>query len=321
MNSSQRGLLMGGVWLLGLGIVFLVQSASGLDWNQAWPMFVILVGVATLVSTALTWRPSLPGLWRFTWPVAWIVVGSLLLASTTGSLGQGPAEWLEQWWPAVAIGLGIWFLIGAVIPGSAPVERLSLPLDGVPQASVWISFGGGRLDVARGPAGALVDGTFSGGVLQTSDGPGRVHLSQDTTYGLPWLDHEGTWAVGVTGEVPLDLKLETGATRTTVDLGDTRLRLLDLQTGASDTRVRLPRAAGVTEVRASAGAASLTLEVPEGVAARIRSRMALGSSQIDEGRFPRSFDGYASPDFETAANRIDIAIEGGVGSVKVVGTA
>ena len=321
MNSSQRGLLMGGVWLLGLGIVFLVQSVSGLQWNQAWPMFVILVGVATLVSTALTWRPSLPGLWRFTWPVAWIIVGSLLLASTTGSLGQGPAEWLEQWWPVVAIGLGIWFLIGAVIPGSAPVERLSLPLDGVPQASVWISFGGGRLDVVRGPAGALVDGTFSGGVLQTSDGPGRVHLSQDTTYGLPWLDHEGTWTVGVTGEVPLDLKLETGATRTTVDLGDTRLRLLDLQTGASDTRVRLPRAAGATEVRASAGAASLTLEVPEGVAARIRSRMALGSSQIDEGRFPRSFEGYASPDFETAANRVDIAIEGGVGSVKVVGTA
>jgi hypothetical protein len=69
----------------------------------------------------------------------------------------------------------------------------------------------------------------------------------------------------------------------------------------------------------SVGAASLTLEVPIGVAARIRSKMALGSSQIDESRFPRTFDGYLSPDFEGAANRVDITIEGGVGSVKVVG--
>ena len=321
MNSSRRGMLIGGVWLLGLGIVFLVKEATDLDWNQAWPMFVILVGVATFVTTALTWRPSLAGIWAFTWPVAWIVVGSLLLASTTGSLGQGPAEFLDQWWPVIAIALGVWFLIGAVVPGSKPVERLSLPLGGVPAASIDLAFGGGTLDIAKAPAGMLVDGTFTGGVLQRSDGPGRIRLSQDTTYGVPWLDHEGSWSLGVTGEVPLDLRLQAGASRTTVDLSDTLLRRLDLQTGASETRVRLPRAAGATDVRASAGAASLTLEVPAGVAARIRSRMAIGSSQIDETRFPKTLDGHASPEYEGAANRVDIAIEGGVGSVRVVGGA
>jgi hypothetical protein len=314
-------MLIGGVWLLGLGIVFLVKEATNLEWAQAWPMFVVLVGVATFVSTALAWRPSLTGLWAFTWPVVTIVVGSVLLASTTGSLEQGPAEWLEAWWPAIAIGLGVWFLIGAVIPDTTPVEQLSLPLGDVSAASVWLSFGGGILDVAKAPAGALVDGTFSGGVLQRSDGPGRVHLSQDTRYGLPWLDHEGAWRLGVTGEVPLELKLETGATKTTLDLSDLLLRRLDLQTGASETRVRLPRAAGATDVRASAGVASVTIEVPTGVAARIRSKMALGSSQVDEARFPRTFDGYISPDFEGAANRVDITIEGGVGSVKVVSAA
>ena len=49
--------------------------------------------------------------------------------------------------------------------------------------------------------------------------------------------------------------------------------------------------------------------------------MAIGSSQIDETRFPRTLDGHASPDYEGAANRVDITIEGGVGSVRVVGGA
>ena len=100
--------------------------------------------------------------------------------------------------------------------------------------------------------------------------------------------------------MPLDLRLDTGANRAVLDLRDLRLRSLELHTGASETRVLLPRAAGATSVRAESGAASLTLEVPAGVAARIRSRMALGSSEIDQARFPRVADGYESPDYATA---------------------
>ncbi len=105
-----------------------------------------------------------------------------------------------------------------------------------------------------------------------------------------------------------------------LDLVDLKVRSVKLQSGASETRIRLPRAAGMTIVRASAGAASLIIEVPTGVAARIRSRVTLGSSQIDESLFPRSAAGFESPDFGTAANRADIDLTGGVGSVTVVGT-
>ena len=47
--------------------------------------------------------------------------------------------------------------------------------------------------------------------------------------------------------------------------------------------------------------------------------MALGSAQIDEARFPASSGGYESPDFSTATNRVEINIDGGLGSVRVVG--
>jgi hypothetical protein len=136
---------------------------------------------------------------------------------------------------------------------------------------------------------------------------------------VPWLNQETSWTLGLTREVPIDLKVETGASRARLDLRDLKLRRLELKTGASESTVVLPGAAGATDVRAEAGAASLTFIVPTGVAARIKSKMALGSSQIDETLFPRMGDGYQSADYASAANRVDLDIQGGVGSVRIRG--
>ena len=167
--------------------------------------------------------------------------------STTGQLAQGPGETISEYWPWVAIVIGVWFLIGAFVPvGKGPTEQLSLPLEGAADAGVQLRFGAGELTARPAAPGLLVDGTFDGGVRQKRNGPNRLELDQDTTYGLPWIDHDARWDVGLTGEVPLDLRLDTGANRSTLDLRDLRLRSLELHTGASETRVRLPRAAGAT---------------------------------------------------------------------------
>ena len=132
-----------------------------------------------------------------------------------------------------------------------------------------------------------------------------------------WSGGAARWRIGLTAEVPLELELEVGAAKTRVDLSETRLRRLRIGTGASDTRIRLPREAGETFVRAEGGAASITFEVPSGVAARVRSRMTLGSTHVDA-RFPRTADGWESPDWGSATNRVEIEIQGGVGSASVV---
>jgi hypothetical protein len=319
VTGGQRSSIIGGTWLIGIGIVFLIRQAFDLTWSEAWPLFVILVGAASFVQTALSWRPSVAGIWTYTWPIVWIAVGVVLLLSTTGQLGTGPGELISQGWPWLLVALGVWFLIGAIAPGgSGASERLSLPLRGAQDAAVRIRFGAGTLTTHPAAAGLLLDGTFEGGVVHRELGAGRVELSQDTSYGLPWLDRRSVWDLGLTTEVPLDVRIESGAAKATLDLGASRLRRLDIQTGASETRVVLPRNAGVTDVRAEHGAASLTFEVPAGVAARIRTRMAIGSSQIDEGRFPRSGDVYQSTDYATAANRVDLDVQGGVGSLRVM---
>lgn len=322
MTQSRSGSLIAATWLIGVGAVFLIQRAADLSWSQAWPLFVILGGVASLVSTLLNGRLDLSGIWGLTWPVVWILIGVVLLLSTTGQLGEGPAELIVEWWPVLLIVLGLWFVIGAVVPPRRGLhETFSLPLGDATEAEVRITFGAGALTTRPAARGSLVDGEFKGGVIERMLGPGRVQLSQDTRYGLPWLSHESTWTVGLTDAVPLDLHVDGGASRAVLDLRDLRLRKLELETGASETRVLLPRSAGRTTVKAQAGVASLTFEVPQGVAARIRSRMALGSSQIDQSRFPPSSVGYESPDFETAVNRVEITIDGGLGSVRVVGGA
>jgi hypothetical protein len=320
VTTTRRGPLIAGTWLIGLGLVFLVRQALGLDWAEAWPLFVILVGVAGFVSRAVRGVHGVVGIWTYTWPALLIGIGFVLLLSTIGSLGRPPLDLIGEWWPWVLLGLGIWFLIGAVIPiGGGPAESLVIPLGGVADAAVRIRFGAGDLAVGPAAPGNLVDGRFIGGVTRRDRSAGRVDLEQDTTYGMPWLDRPSDWSVGLTSEVPLDLRLDTGAARARLDLSALRVRSLELHIGASETRIRLPRAAGATVVRAETGAASLVIEVPSGVAARIQSRMAIGSSQIDETRFPRTASGHESSDYGTAANRADIDLRGGIGSTRVIG--
>lgn len=319
MTPARRGSLVAATWLIGIGLVFLIRELADLEWAEAWPMFVILVAVGSFVSTAVNGRFGGSGaLWVFTGSIAWAAIGVVLLLSTTGNLGEGPIEVIAEWWPWFAVGLGAWYVIGAFVQGSHELrEALTLPLGGVDEAAVRIRFGAGELNVHAAAPGHLVEGEFRGGVKSRQTGPGRVELEPDTGEAWAWFDRGFTWAVGLTADVPLDLRVEAGASRNTLQLRRLRLRSLELRTGASETRIVLPEAAGATSIRAETGAASLILEVPDGVAARIRTRMVLGSVQVDELRFPPVAGGYESRDYGTATNRVDIDVQGGVGSLRV----
>lgn len=204
-----------------------------------------------------------------------------------------------------------------MISSPTATETLAIPLNGISEAEIRIGFGGGDLTIGKAEPQMLLIGTFDGGVIQKSVRAGKIHL-EPRTPGLPLVTWQPLrWNVGVSAEIPVDLRLDSGANRSTIDLTTLRIRRLDLHTGASETTVRLPEA-GQTAMRVECGLASVTVHVPQGVAARIRGSVALGSTTVDETRFPRIADGWMSSDFEVAPNRVDLQIEGGFGSVRVV---
>jgi hypothetical protein len=318
-RPARSGSVIAATWLIGLGLVFLFQRALDLAWGEAWPMFVMLAGVGSLVSVLLGMRERRSLFAALAWPVGLIVIGTLLLLSTTGSLGMEPGQLVANWWPVALIAWGAWLLLAAALPGRRiGVDTLSLPLAGAAAASVKITFGGGELSVGPGAASTL-SGTFAGMPAKYRTGAdGTIAIEPEAPAGWPWLDRTPSWQIGLPKDMPVSLQVESGAAKTTLDLDEVRLQALRIATGASDTRVRLPRSAGQTRVKAEGGAAAIVFEVPAGVAARIHSRMALGSTQVDESRFPRVGDGWETPDYTTATNRVEIEIQGGVGSARVV---
>lgn len=321
--GMRSGAIVAAIWLIGLGIVFLLQQTLDWSWGEAWPLFVILAGVGSITSVFATVRPAGRWMVALAWPVALIVVGVLLLLSTTGALGTDLGD-LLRWWPVALIVLGAWYLLVAFIPPArASTDRMTIPLEGASSASVRLQFGGGEVTVEPGPADQLLVGDFeNGGAVQRRRGPGSVELSPEYPVVWPWLDRPLKWRIGVTTGVPLDLDIQSGAARVRVDLTGVALRRLKIQTGASDTRVLLPRTAGESSVKAEGGAASLAFEVPAGVAARIKSLMVIGSTSVDEARFPKTASGrWESADYGTATNRVELEISGGVGSVRVAGVA
>jgi hypothetical protein len=125
------------------------------------------------------------------------------------------------------------------------------------------------------------------------------------------------WDCGFTTDIPLDLVFEIGAVEANLDLTELQVKDLALKTGASSTRLKLPAKAGMTHLKVEAGAASVEIDVPDGVAARVETSAGLASIDVDQSRFPRVNGYYQSADYDTAENKVDIRIETGVASIEI----
>jgi hypothetical protein len=258
------------------------------------------------------------------WGTIITLVGLLLLVNEFVAIDIG-----KFIWPLFLILLGLWILWGVLSgPRSFEMEEATIPLEGAGEARIHIGHGAGRLRVSGGAApGELVSGSFGGGLEQRVKREGDVldvKLSVRVSgahFAFPWMwwgpGRSLDWTVSLNEEVPLSLNLETGASDTRVDLTDLRVTDLRLQTGASSTEITLPARAGHTKAVIRSGAASVKVRVPEGVAARIRASGGLADISVDRNRFPRVGGVYQSEDYATAENKVDIDIETGVGSISV----
>jgi hypothetical protein len=263
--------------------------------------------------------------WSFVVGIILVLIGISAILQALFGIG-----WV--FWPLILIGAGLWLISGFSWGGGRHMaqEQASVPREGAREASVTVHHGAGRLLIGGGLSAAndlLLAGTLGGGLdaSRRLDGDRlsvdmRVKDRDVSHYIFPWtrgwaglLDWDFTLATGV----PLLLSLETGASESRLSLTELQVRELSIKTGASSTTVDLPASAGFTRVLVESGAAAVRLRVPRGVSASIQVRSALAGIHVDRSRFPQVGGGYRSPDYDQAANKVEIMVETGVGSVDI----
>ena len=258
------------------------------------------------------------------WAIVLLGAGSILLLNNLGLIKGN--VWIYLW-SAFLVFLGLWMIFSPVIfRHNMETRSLALPLDGAPAAKVVFKHAVGTLQVhSLSTPGQLLSGTFGGGVEEDVERKSNDHtkvtlkIPGDVWMAGPWggKSERLAWDVALTGEIPLTLKFETGVSRSTLDLHDLKVVDLKIETGASETELYMPASAGFTDAKISCGAANVVIHIPLGVAARIHSDAGLATVNIDP-RFVKTEAGWESPDYTTAANKVDLKLETGVGKIEVI---
>lgn len=255
------------------------------------------------------------------WGLVLIILGGLFLLQTQRII----TDVLGWFWPLFLILLGVWVIGERFLPrGGASGETFSIDLQGAARLELDFDHGAGSVVMTGGaPAGVALTGSQGTGMDINSQLSGEtltVDLNAGPTF-LPFLGPEGgEWRFQVTQEVPVHLKVDAGASSLDFDFTNVKLAFLGVDTGASTLKVKLPANAGHTLVNVESGAATIDLAVPAGVAARIRMEQGASSVHIDQARFPLTVamgNLYQSPEYDGAANQVEINLEGGANTVKI----
>lgn len=300
--------MLGPAFLIGLGIVFLLNSLDIVPWSawatlwRFWPVILILIGIQVILGrTGAGWGVSL----LVAVLLVVVVVGAAVAASQSGLIAPFETE----------------------RAGQAQTGSVEKDLSGLQEARATIEFGAGRLSVDSLPAASdrLVVVDYRSGTLgraprltlQPQGRTGVLRLTGEAGFRFGRTTEADQWDVHLARSIPLDLTVRMGAADGNLDLTDLKARTLNLDVGASSSVVRFPAGAGTTRASVNAGAASITLEIPPGVGARVVTDSGLTSIEAAP-RFSKAGNVYISEDYQTAANRLEIQLKAGVSSVKIL---
>jgi hypothetical protein len=254
------------------------------------------------------------------WGTLLVLLGVLFFLKAAGFL---PGDVFSWFWPFFIIAIGAWILLGGLYSRSRfeSAEQFSVPLEDAREASLSIDHGAGRIELRAGAnAGDFLTGVSGVGMnrkTRLNDGKLEVEIDAGPSF-IPFIGPEGgVWQYRLNADLPVSIKIEAGASRLDLDLTDLRVTYFSFEGGASNLNLILPAHVENTLVDIEAGAASIDVRVPDGVAMRFRTK-SVGSLNIDENRFPHREGGiYQSTDYDAARYHAEVTVDGGATSIKV----
>jgi hypothetical protein len=235
-------------------------------------------------------------------------------------------------------------------------DNLSAPLGGATAAMVDIDSDLGHLTIDRLSGGeqVLANGTLGyfekQGVphrsVNTSDGQTTLVLkgggSERSWFRAPWAACGGAykWQIHLNPAVSSDITAHTGGGNVVLNLAGMAITRLSADSGGGNMDVVLPEDAanlsiaartgggnvtievgggitGSNTVSASSGAGNVAVRLPSGIAARVHATSGMGKVIVDPRFSKLDATTYQSPDYDGAADRVEITLHSGAGNVSV----
>jgi hypothetical protein len=235
-------------------------------------------------------------------------------------------------------------------------ENLLEPLNGATTAKVDINTGTGNLTIDRltGSEPVLASGTLQymenqeqpTRSLDTSNGQVILTLRGEggrrSWFHLPWsaCNAATDWQIHLNPTVPSDIIAHSGGGNVKLDLAGMAVTHVAADSGGGNMDVVLPGnlanldvtartgggsvsvemgsgTTGCNTITAHSGAGNVVVRVPSGIAAMVHATSGLGKVMVDP-QFSKIDDKtYQSPDYDTAANKVEITAQSGAGNVSV----
>ena len=295
----ERGFPLFALLLIALGVLFLLQTMGVLSWGlwrsiwRLWPLLPIAVGINIIFGRRSPWLSGIL--------IAAVVACVAALAAFTGAfIGNGFRDDTE--------------VIGSFHELLGETERVG----------VNINFGAGELVLNSLPPGSknLVEAEFRGreaeGSVIQANGSADLDISTgDFAFDFFRDNDNVSWEVSLSPSPGMSIELDTGAADINLDLRRLRVSDLSIDAGAADIKVVMPAQAGHVNADIDVGASSVVIVIPEEMGARIDVDATVGHLSIDQQRFPKQGEIYASQNFDALANRIDLVIDSGASSVEI----
>jgi hypothetical protein len=266
------------------------------------------------------WRGGITG------PIILIGVGVIFLFHNLGAIPWGIGEIISRFWPVILILIGVDILFGIRFTrGSSSEQIFSEPVNGATMSEINIKTGINRLRIDDlADTNLLIEGNVILGANESFFKD--LHRAGDTVYVklnshedfFPWSGHwnfDRNWSLKLNREIPTRIKIHTGVGETNLNLAKIKMTDLDLNTGVGRTTLTLPER-GQVQARIDGGVGEIYIVVPKGVAASIKVSTGIGAADII-GNYNHQGDLRVSPGFDTAENKVNLRIHGGVGRITV----
>ncbi|MGD8458348.1 MAG: DUF5668 domain-containing protein [Anaerolineales bacterium] len=300
---NRKGSLVWPILLICFGIVFLLNNLGMVDWDvwmtilRLWPVLLIVFGLDILLGRR-------PGVWSI------ISVILVICLFTAGA-------WLIQTTQS------IW-------AGETYTHSISQPINDADQADVRINFGVGELNVGKTTKpGVLVEGEldvtedeYLNQEYTTKDDIAYLQIESTGPQYYPswilsdWGEKNRSWTIDFTDDIPIDLSIDTGIGKMTVDLEGINLVDLNIDSGIGETSVYLP-SSGSFNAWISLGIGELAVYIPEDLMVRIHMDTGLGNSSIS-GDYIDSGNIHYSPGFDDTGEWVELYVDSGIGDVRVI---